>query len=207
MSRMKQTAFGRNPGVSNGTSRGVDTCEKLGLPDEIGSSNGNDKTEQAMSDEDSLLNSLAKLIPGYGAYREQESRRADDRATRAFLVQRLDHCKAHLDSTGERALADGDFEKPVVLENLRSDLDHARQRLASAVEGYAGWFGDRTVDADLLHQIGTLDANLVSLVDQMDNLAARLDESWDTHVSELRTAIARLHARIDRRNEILTNGS
>ncbi len=39
------------------------------------------------------------------------------------------------------------------------------------MEGFAGWFNDRKVDADLLAEVAELDAGLVSLVDQLDELA------------------------------------
>ena len=57
-----------------------------------------------MSDDDSMLSNLSRLIPGYGAYREQESRREDDRRTRQFLSKRLADCKARLDAVGKQAV-------------------------------------------------------------------------------------------------------
>ncbi len=62
-----------------------------------------------MASEDSLLKDLAKLIPGYGSYLKEESRREDDRLTREFLVSRLQDCKSGLDQLGAAAVAAGDF--------------------------------------------------------------------------------------------------
>ncbi len=155
-----------------------------------------------MADEgERMLGKLAKLIPGYGAYVEQESRREDDRRTRAFLAKRLDEAKDQLDELGRRAVASGDIQLPVKLEALRSKLDHAQQRLTAAVEGYSAWFSNRQVDSKLLSEIAELDANLVSLVDQLNDLAKQADD--DQAADELAQAASLLDQRIDRRKQIL----
>jgi hypothetical protein len=156
-----------------------------------------------VSKDKSILESLAGLIPGYSAYQEQESRRDDDRRTRAFLAKRLGDVKARLNATGKQAVSAGDFELPASLEPIHSRVDLARNRLAAAVEGYASWFGERQVDVALLDEISRLDANLVSLVDQLDDLAKQLQASPKADTSELSQAAELLHARIDRREELL----
>ncbi len=164
-----------------------------------------------MSDQDdSLLRDLAKLIPGYGAYLDQESRRSDDRRTRDFLVQRLGDCKAQLDKLGKQAATAGNLDLPAKLEVLRARLDHAQRRLSAAVEGYAAWFGDRTVDAELLEQVAKLDAALISVVDQLDALGGQLEAEptpgrlEDSDYVEL---LDLLHQRIDRRSQLIVGGS
>ena len=120
---------------------------------------------------DSIRRKIVEFIPGYGGYLEQEDRRRDDRLTREFLVRRITNCKQKLDEIGKQAIAAGDIELPAKLQPLNNKLDLAQSRLASAVEGFAGWFNDRKVDADLLAEVAELDAGLVSLVDQLDELA------------------------------------
>lgn len=164
-----------------------------------------------MSDEDTLLNAIKRKIPGYGAYRDQESRRDDDRLTREFLAKRIGDCKNALDAMGAAAVAQGDLSAPMEIERLRSQLDHAQTRLSGAVEGYSGWFSNRTVDAELLTDVAKLDENLVSLVDQIESLIKTQQESVQQKKSadahDLNEAIQRLHARIDRRTEILKRGN
>ncbi|MEZ6136356.1 MAG: hypothetical protein R3C53_15785 [Pirellulaceae bacterium] len=158
------------------------------------------------SSDDTLINALKKRIPGYGAYREQEARRDDDRLTREFLVQRLGECKASMDRMGVSAVASGNLDAPIVSERLRTRVDLAQSRLAAAMEGYAAWFSDRKVDAALLQQIAKLDENLVSLVDQIQSLSSDEKHYRDSEPSELRDAIELLHQRIDRRHELLKHG-
>lgn len=161
-----------------------------------------------MSDSnDSLIKDLTKMIPGYGAYVEQEARRSDDRLTREFLVRRLSDCKAKLDTLGKAAVSSGDLESPARIEAIRAEVDHAQSRLAAAVEGYAGWFSERKVDAKLLSEIGQLDSNLVSLVDQLDALAQSMVGSGNVNTAEMSEATSLLHRRIDRRTEMLKAGS
>lgn len=158
------------------------------------------------ADDDTLLNAIQRKIPGYGAYREQEARRRDDRLTRDFLVKRIGDALAGLDQRGARAVAAGDLDAPLLIEQLRQRLDHARSRLSAAVEGYAAWFGERKVDADLLQQVATHDASLVSLVDHIDALVKQFEGTDNATTAELREAIERLHARLDRRDELLKTG-
>ncbi len=161
-----------------------------------------------MSDNDkTLLGSLSRLIPGYGAYQDQESRREDDRRTRAYLVKRLSDGKARLDAVGKQAVAAGDLETPAALEGIRTRIELAQNRLAAAVEGYASWFGSRQVDAKLLDEIAKLDANLVSLVDQIDDFGKALLTAAKLDTQELAEAAELLNARIDRRLELLNRGS
>ena len=159
------------------------------------------------SQDDSLLNDLMKRIPGYGGYRERELRRDDDRATRAFLAERLSDCKTALDKLSKKAVADGDFDAPLTIEQLHSRVDHAQSRIRAAVEGYAAWFDRREVDAELLEKIASLDANLISVVDQIDALAQRqLSKRPAASLGELAEVIDLLHSRIDRRNALLAAG-
>ncbi|MEM8734403.1 MAG: hypothetical protein AAGG44_09290 [Planctomycetota bacterium] len=159
------------------------------------------------NNEGSLVGDLVKMIPGYGAYVDQESRREDDRKTREFLVGRLGDCKATLAKIGRAAVERADLETPARVERIREGVDRAAQRLSAAVEGYAGWFSERKVDADLLGKVAELDANLVSLVDQMDADAKVQLGAEKPDFETLGEATERLHQRIDRRSELLKNGS
>ena len=148
---------------------------------------------------DSLISDLKSLIPGYGAYRAQESRREDDRLTRNFLVKRIDECKSQLDSLGAQATREGDLDTPLQIEKFRNDLDRARSRLAGAVEGYSGWFSKRTVDEKLLEQVAQQDSNLASVVDLIGSLIGQKP----LENQQLKETIEMLHQRIDRRGELL----
>ncbi|MFN3192156.1 MAG: hypothetical protein ACE361_16710 [Aureliella sp.] len=157
--------------------------------------------------EGSLIGDLVRMIPGYGAYVDQESRRDDDRKTREFLVGRLGDCKSTLAKIGRAAVEKADLETPARVERVRDGVDRAAQRLSAAVEGYAGWFSERTVDAELLGRVAELDANLVSLVDQMDADAKVQLEADKPDFGTLTEAVDRLHQRIDRRSELLKTGA
>ena len=160
-----------------------------------------------MGDNDSLLKNLTRLIPGYGSYQDMESRREDDRLTREFLGSRLHDCKKKLDSIGEAAVSAGDLDAPMKIGKIRDRVDLGQSRLKAALEGYAGWFSEKKVDESLLKSVAELDANLVSLVDQMDAILGDGKSLEGVNLSELDEAIDQLHKRIDRRNEILKAGS
>lgn len=157
-----------------------------------------------MSEKDeSIISKLAGLIPGYGGYREQESRRNDDRLTRDYLGVRIADCKKHLDQIASKAASAGNLDLPMVVEQIRDRLDHAQARLAAAVEGYSSWFGARNVDADLLEQVATTDANMVAIVDQIETLCKQQVSAATFEPAAIAESVDLLHSRIDRRTEIL----
>lgn len=143
---------------------------------------------------------LKSLLPGYSSYQAIESRRNDDRMTRQWVAQRIDECKSQLDSLGVRAAAStGDFDTIMQIEGFRNELDRARSRVASAVEGYANWFSSQSVDQHLLKQLGQQDESLVSVVDLISTLIPQLPKSSE----QLEENIQLLHQRIDRRALLL----
>jgi len=145
------------------------------------------------------MNSLSALIPGYGSYQKQESRREDDRLTREFVIKRIEECKTRLDALGLEAAVRGDLELPLAMEQIRNELDRARSRIAAAVEGYSGWFDRRSVDEELLKQVSQQDENLVSVVDMADQLIAQRP----LPSQQLAETLQLLHQRIDRRTALL----
>lgn len=154
-----------------------------------------------------LLKDLTKMIPGYGGYVELESRREDDRLTREFLVSRLQDCKKKMDGLAEAAISQGDLDAPSQIDKMRGPLDLAQSRLRAALEGYAGWFSEKKVDEELLKSIAELDANLVSLVDQVDSLLSDVEAFSQVNQADLKEAADLLNQRIDRRTEMLRAGS
>lgn len=144
------------------------------------------------------MSNLANLIPGYGAYRKQQSRRDDDRLTREFVIKRVDECKSRLDSLGLQAANQGDFELPLVIEQYRNELDRARSRIAAAVEGYSSWFS-KNLDEEALKQVSQQDESLVSVVDLLDQLVVQQPFPSQQFVETLQL----LHQRIDRRTLLL----
>ncbi len=145
------------------------------------------------------MKNLAGLIPGYGSYRKQESRREDDRLTREFVIKRIDECKSRLDTLGATAVGSGDLNFPLLIERIRNELDRARSRVAAAVEGYSSWFSSKNVDDKLLEQLSQQDENLISVVDLMDQLIAESPLPID----RLSETLQLLHQRIDRRTALL----
>lgn len=156
------------------------------------------------SPDDSLLDDLIKLIPGYGAYRGQEDRRADDRQARKFVAQRLGDCKSSLDRCGAAAVKQAKLDMVAEIEEARDQVQRAQSRVSAAVAGYASWFGEKQVDEKLLKQVVQCDQELVSVVDRVDAFARQAADSLDAwDAPSLAKLLAELHLSIDRRNALL----
>ena len=157
-----------------------------------------------MSDDKSnALNSLTKLIPGFGGYSKKEKRREDDRLTREFLVRRLQDCKQILEKRSLPLVEQGNLDAVSQCEKLRQKIDLQQNRFQSAVEGYASWFDARQVDETLLKKIADMDADLVGVVDRLQLALAPRDQAADIDWRQADEMVALLKQRFDLRQSTL----
>ncbi|GIW99683.1 MAG: hypothetical protein KatS3mg111_3016 [Pirellulaceae bacterium] len=158
------------------------------------------------SAEANWFDKLAAAIPGYGAYRDQESRRRDDARTRDYLADRLAEVRHRLTEWMASAATAGDLKVPAQVEPLARRLELAENRLRAAVEGYASWFDEREVDADRLQRVLEHDQNLIALVDQIDQEVARMVAQQELPAaSSVTDHVALLEERVGRRSDLLRN--
>lgn len=120
----------------------------------------------------SLLDTILRQIPGFGGYVDQQNRQESDEKTRAWMTERLQASKRHLDAYG-RALADAaKIDDLPLCDKLRKGVDRVLARVRSSVQGYSGLFDAKRIDEDRLEDVYDCDA---WLLDEIDALAGEMD--------------------------------
>jgi hypothetical protein len=122
------------------------------------------------------------MLPGYNSYLESESRRKEDRKAREYLAERLQECKADLQTYVKGRLSVGDLDAVLAGEELREQINHIQSKTLAAFEGYSAKFDAQKVDADLLKRISDFDSDLVSVVDRLQQQILRRDTAHQENV-------------------------
>lgn len=157
-----------------------------------------------MSEDDTLTSELLKLIPGFSAYRDSSKYRDDDRAARAFLAQRLGDCAGSLDRFASEAVKLLKLELVEEIESIRSDVDRAKYRVQSAIEGYSSFWESTGAKPEAIKQALEIDHTLVSLADQIDQAAqacTKFPAQWDA--GKFQDWTRQIHQRLDQRGRLL----
>ncbi len=157
-----------------------------------------------MSDDDSLISELLNKIPGFGGYRKPSQLRDDDRAARSFVAKRLGECAASLDRFGAEVVKHLQLDEVAEVESVRDEVNRAKQRLLSAIEGYSSFWESGGADEAAIKQAIEIDHSLVSTVDQIDAAAqacTKVPAQWDA--AQFKDWTSHLHSRLDQRSDLL----
>ena len=154
----------------------------------------------------SLLDSVLRKIPGFGGYVDQQNRRESDEKTRAWMAERLQASKRHLDAYG-RSLADAaKIDDLPICDKLRRGVDRVLARIRSSVHGYSGLFDAKRIDEDRLEDVYDCDA---SLLDEIETLGGEMDrlEKSDAPPAEVITGLLQkldaIDEKLDQREKLL----
>src|SRR5215216_8149967 len=103
------------------------------------------------------LNRVLNKVPGYGGYRDKESRRDADRLVRARLVAELTQRAEKVERLAQAAADDRRFQDVSSFNSVAEAIRHLTNRVTTATYGYGGLFGSKDVDAAVLDQIRLFD--------------------------------------------------
>ena len=152
---------------------------------------------------ESIMDNLAKYVPGFGSYRSEQKRRDDDSAVRKYLADRLQECKRDLQSLMIPLVDQANFTAITQGEKLRSSIELAQSKMRAAVEGYSSWFESTKIDEAKLKQVLDVDNDLVGVIDRLqheiNNLAATAP-----NFAEAQAIVTNLTDRFARRKELLS---
>jgi hypothetical protein len=113
------------------------------------------------------IESAMRYVPGFKGYLEKEYRREADELLRNWLSERLRRGKRGLDA-GSLALTEaGKIDELPQLERLRARLDKLAARMASAMQGYSGFFDLVQIDEGVLDRLYEYDLALMEQVSQL----------------------------------------
>lgn len=156
-----------------------------------------------------LLEKLARMIPGYGGYKDKELRREADKAQREYLSRRLRQQKEELQSQEGDMANRGFLDALGETDRTARRLERAMDRIRFASYGYAGFFDLVKVREDELDRLYEHDASLLEEVEQIASKISELEVSSASEedlrgsIKELDTLIAQLDRKLSEREDLL----
>lgn len=120
-----------------------------------------------------LLEKIARMVPGYGGYKNKELRREADKRQRAYLTRMLSEDKSRLESVNAKMAERMRLDALGVSDRLARKLEKIIDRMKFASYGYAGFFDIAKVREEELKRVYELDA---SLLDDVQAVGKKISE-------------------------------
>lgn len=134
--------------------------------------------------DDSALQKMAELIPGYIGYRERERRRDADKLLRNHLVRLLDTTRAKAERI-MRQLGTSDLQLVGKIGTLQRRLTALRDRVDHASYGYTGFFDAVKIGTEQLERMYDYDMSLISHIADMDDTVSQIGEAETDNCTDL----------------------
>lgn len=156
-----------------------------------------------------LLEKIARLIPGYGGYKDKELRREADKRQRMYLARRLGEEKTRLESANAKMTNKMFLDALGAADRTNRRLEKIIDRIRFASYGYAGFFDIAKVKEEELDKIYEFDASLLddveSIKGKMGELEAGLGKQAVTQekLEELETLIGVIDKKLNEREDLL----
>jgi len=156
-----------------------------------------------------LLERLARIIPGYGGYKDKEIRREADRAQRMYLSRRLGEVRSSLLSVNAELTDRGYLDLLDDSDRTSRRLEKIGDRIRFASHGYAGFFDLVKVGEEELDRMYEFDATLLEKVagmkEAVEGLSGALESQDRTleKVREIDSLIGEMEMKLNEREELL----
>jgi hypothetical protein len=156
-----------------------------------------------------LLEKIARVIPGYGGYKDKELRREADKLQRTYLSKRIREEKARLERVngelGRKLFMDAIGEADRTAKRMEKVMD----RIRFASYGYAGFFDLVKVRENELDKIYEYDARLLDDVEKISQSISELEGNLESQsearsrIDELNSLVIGLDAKLNEREDLL----
>ncbi len=153
---------------------------------------------QKITEQQGTIEEIARKIPGFKGYLENNDRRDADRMLRETLVRGLEEQHREFTSVQKDIVTSGGIAHMETLSSIDSRMRMFIDRIESAAQGYAGLFDAVKVKAEQLDNLYAFDNTLLVYIDQFrDGLAALKDSIGTDALGEV---IKQLDALVDEAN-------
>lgn len=156
-----------------------------------------------------LLEKIARLIPGYGGYKDKELRREADKLQRTHIAKRLSEARSNLESTNGK-MTDKLFMDAVgISDRLLRRMEKLADKVRFASYGYGGFFDLVKVKEEELDKLYGFDASLLEDVDKIKAKVGELGASLDTQarakqkLEELESLVGEIDRKIASRDDLI----
>lgn len=135
-------------------------------------------------------------IPGYGGYKEKETRREADKMLRVYISKQLHDFRLDVMKVQEKMVEAKRLKELNKVDKLSSRLEILEDKIKFAEYGYSGFFDNVKVDEAALDRIYDFDANLLAEVmeieDEIDLLKENVDEDSEVFLKYVDDTISKL---------------
>lgn len=108
-----------------------------------------------------MMDSIAKVIPGFNGYYKKETRREEDRNLRERIANRLKKIEDSIYAYGRRVAKKGDMAALERLNSLTKRIEKLNDTIRYSNYGYTGFFDLNSVSEDILKKIIKKDFELI----------------------------------------------
>lgn len=134
----------------------------------------NQKLQQVKSNE-SFLEKMKRIIPGYSGYVDRDNSRELDKQLRNTLAQSLENNKTSLKNAVSNLSKAGKLFQTDGIDKIQNKLQEAIGKLRNAARGYSGAFDVVKIKDDKLNQIYQFDSSLVDSVNGINNSCSEIE--------------------------------
>ncbi|MCD6360907.1 MAG: hypothetical protein J7M38_08570 [Armatimonadetes bacterium] len=154
--------------------------------------------------DENALQKLAKQIPGFEGYFEQQNRRAADKLLREHLCAQLDGIVEELEKVAGEWSRAGQLDDLDDLERVAGRLRRAGDKLRYADYGYTGFFDAVKIDEDDLQRFYEYDLSLRDFIGDVSAQVKALADADDHQkgLQALNEAIEALADMIEERERV-----
>lgn len=158
-------------------------------------------------DQRGWIETVLRYIPGFKGYLEKEYRREADDLLRGWLADRLRRGKRGLDAAALALTEAGQIDQLPQIERLRARIDKLSARIASAMQGYSGFFDLVQVNEGVLDRLYEYDLalmeQLTKLADDVEAMKSAVAETVSQRVAPLLEEVESLEDAWDKREDLL----
>jgi C4-type Zn-finger protein len=130
----------------------------------------------------------AEHIPGYGGYKEKETRREADKMLRMHISKKLYNYRTDVLRVLETIVEEKRLEEINKVDKLSARIEILEDKIKYAEYGYSGFFDNVKVDEGVLDKIYEFDADLLQDINEMETEIEKLKEivdDKDTFINEV----------------------
>ncbi|MCD6427878.1 MAG: hypothetical protein J7L03_07290 [Caldisericaceae bacterium] len=147
---------------------------------------------------------LIEKIPGFAGYFEREKRRTADKLLRDYLANRLRESKDALMKKANELFKAHDFDTLNELNDLVKHFQMVIDKIQYAPHGYSGFFGAIKVDTPELDNLYNIDATLVSLIEETEDIMKDASKTAKEQVKLIEEELKKFEEKITERQNILS---
>lgn len=155
----------------------------------------NQKLQQVKSNE-SFLEKIKRIIPGYDGYVNRDNSRELDTILRKTLADSLDNNKTVLKNSVLNLSKTGKLFQTEGIDRLQNKLQEVIGKLRTAARGYSGAFDVVKIKDDKLNQIYQFDASLIDVINTL-NTACNEIEMNSASNTDVTTPIQKVNELLD----------